>query len=113
MDLKDLKLNEKIVGVNTDYIKITAERINEETAIICTTDPQTGNEVMRTHVQVDTGFSALKDIDTEFWEIYINGEKFKGYSFRLLSRLGENERKGEKNSMEVDSKSRTVRINVQ
>ncbi len=112
MDLKNLELNKKVVGVDKKFIKITAERVSEEIAVICTMNPETGNEVMRTHVHVETGYSALKDIDTNFWDIFIDGEKFEGYSFRLIYLLDENERKGKKNSMEVDSKTRTVKINV-
>lgn len=112
MDLKNLQLNKKVIGVDKEFIKITAERISEDIAVICTINPNTGNEVMRTHVHVETGYSALEAIDTNFWDIYINGKKFKGYSFRLLYQLDENEREGKKNSMKVDSKTRTVKINV-
>lgn len=113
MDLKDIPIGKKIVATNEDFIKITVERIDEQTVIISNINPHTSQEVMRTHVNVETGHSALETIDTNFWDIYINGEKFEGYSFRLLYQLDENKREGKKNSMESDPKTRTIKIMIQ
>lgn len=75
MNLQDLPINQVVVIVDNENIRVAATRFNPKKAIVVWEVPKSNEEVLRTCVDIFTGETTLESFSPSFWKILIDGSQ--------------------------------------
>ncbi len=72
MNLSDLPIDKQVTIADTANIRVTAKRISPQNAFFSWIIPTSSEEVLRTVVNVKTGYTKIEYFSSSYWSIYID-----------------------------------------
>lgn len=86
----DLPIDESFVGKDDDELKVVYERTESDLVKVICFAPQTEHEVLTAFITISTGSTKVDNLDTNFWDVTLDGEPIETPTFKKFGGLRAN-----------------------
>ena len=87
MDFRKLPLNQKTTIIAERFLIAVAKRANKSEAVVSYINLRSQKEVLRVKQQIDNDSQILEYIDSDYWDIYADGNYISNYDFSIFHDL--------------------------